>query len=65
MTRRGKPRGIDFERMEAAFKMAAWKAVHGTREERSGRFSRAEEPRDTPLDGKPAWTGEDRHKQGR
>jgi hypothetical protein len=31
--------------MEAAFKRAAWKAVHGTREERSGRFLRA-----TPKD---------------
>jgi hypothetical protein len=37
--------GIDFEAMEAAFKRAAWKAVHGTREERSGRFLRA-----TPKD---------------
>ena len=36
-----KPRGLDFEAMEAAFKRAAWKAVHGTREERSGRFLRA------------------------
>ena len=33
-----KPRGIDFEKMDAAFKRAAYKAVHGTREERSGRF---------------------------
>jgi hypothetical protein len=33
-----KPKGIDFEAMEAALKRAAWKAVHGTREERSGRF---------------------------
>jgi hypothetical protein len=39
MTRRDdRPRGIDFEKMEAALKRAAWKAVHGTREERSGRF---------------------------
>jgi hypothetical protein len=31
-------RGIDFEQMEAALKRAAYKAMHGTREERSGRF---------------------------
>jgi hypothetical protein len=31
-------RGIDFAQMEAAFKRAAYKAIHGTREERSGRF---------------------------
>ena len=45
MTKRdGKPRGIDFEKMEAAFKRAAHKAVHGTREERSGRFRLVEGP---------------------
>ena len=31
-------RGLDFEKMEAAFKRAAHKALYGTREERSGRF---------------------------
>ena len=31
-------RGIDVAKMEAAFKRAAHKAMHGTREERSGRF---------------------------
>ena len=31
-------RGLDFEKAEAALKRAAEKAVHGTREERSGRF---------------------------
>jgi hypothetical protein len=31
-------RGLDFALMEAAFKRAAYKAIHGTREERSGRF---------------------------
>jgi hypothetical protein len=36
-----KPPGLDFDAMEAAFKRAAWKAVYGTREERSGRFLRA------------------------
>ena len=30
--------GIDFEQMEAALKRAAYKAIHGTREERSGRY---------------------------
>jgi hypothetical protein len=31
-------KGLDLAKMEAAFKRAAYKAVHGTREERSGRF---------------------------
>jgi hypothetical protein len=31
-------RGLDFEKMEVAFKRAAYKALYGTREERSGRF---------------------------
>ena len=31
-------RGLDFEKAEAALKRAADKALHGTREERSGRF---------------------------
>jgi hypothetical protein len=37
-SRDDKPRGIDFDGMEAALKRAAYKAVHGTREERSGRY---------------------------
>ena len=36
-------RPFDFKDVEAALKRAAWKAVHGTREERSGRFT--DEPR--------------------
>ena len=44
MTKRdGKPRGVD-SKMEAAFKRAAEKAMHGTREERSGRFLLVEGP---------------------
>jgi hypothetical protein len=31
-------RGLDFEMAEAALRRAADKALHGTREERSGRF---------------------------
>lgn len=31
-------RGLDFEKAEAALKRAAEKSLHGTREERSGRF---------------------------
>jgi hypothetical protein len=31
-------RGLDIEKVEAALKRAAHKAIHGTREERSGRF---------------------------
>jgi hypothetical protein len=34
----GMRRGLDVAKAEAAFKRAAYKAVHGTREERSGRF---------------------------
>jgi hypothetical protein len=29
---------LDRKKLEEAFKRAAWMAVHGTREERSGRF---------------------------
>lgn len=35
-------RGIDFAQMEAAFKCAAYKAIHGTREERAGWYQRIE-----------------------
>ena len=31
-------KGLDVAKMEAAFKRAAHKAVHGTREERAGKF---------------------------
>jgi len=31
-------RGLDLDKAEAALKRAAEKAIHGTREERSGRF---------------------------
>jgi hypothetical protein len=34
-------RGLDFEKAQAALKRAAEKAIHGTREERSGRFEPA------------------------
>jgi hypothetical protein len=34
----GMRRGLDFAKVEAALKRAAYKAVHGTREERSGHF---------------------------
>ena len=34
----GMRQGLDFEKAEAALKRAADKAIHGTREERSGRF---------------------------
>jgi hypothetical protein len=34
-------RGLDFEKAEAALKRAAHKALHGTREERSGRYTLA------------------------
>ena len=31
-------RGLDLIKAEAAFRRAAYKALHGTREERSGKF---------------------------
>jgi hypothetical protein len=37
-------RGLDIAKMQAAFDRAAHKAVHGTREERSGRFSLNKDP---------------------
>jgi hypothetical protein len=55
-------RGLDFEKAEAAFKRAAYKATHGTREERSGRFLPAEKPRRLAHDGGPKRSGQDRHK---
>jgi hypothetical protein len=42
-------RGIDLALMEAAFKRAAYKAIHGTREERSGRFLLAKQPKAPPA----------------
>jgi hypothetical protein len=42
----------DFERIDAALKRAAYRAVHGTREERSGRFLPAK--RDDALPGRRA-----------
>jgi hypothetical protein len=41
-------RGLDVALMEAAFRRAAYKAIHGTREERSGRFLPAKTPRAAP-----------------
>jgi hypothetical protein len=32
-------RKTEIEQMDAAFKRAAWKAVHGTREDKAGRFT--------------------------
>jgi hypothetical protein len=40
---------LDLGKMEAAFKRAAHKALHGTREERSGRFiAKAKPSRSAP-----------------
>jgi hypothetical protein len=47
-TRENRPQGLDFEKAEAAFKRAAEKAVHGTREKRSGRFMPAKKPGNGP-----------------
>ncbi len=38
---------LDLAKMEAAFRRAAYKAIHGTREERSGRFLLKEEQQST------------------
>jgi hypothetical protein len=40
----GMRRGLDVEKAEAALKRAAHKALHGTREERSGRFITKDKP---------------------
>jgi hypothetical protein len=38
-------RGLDFQKAEAALGRAAFKALHGTREEKSGRFANRTEQR--------------------
>jgi hypothetical protein len=40
-------RGLDFEKAQAALKRAAEKAMHGTPEERSGRFETTQQRRGT------------------
>jgi hypothetical protein len=47
-------RGLDIEKAEAALKRAAYKALHGTREERSGRFLTKQQA--GPAKPKPALT---------
>ena len=42
---------VEIEQMQAAFKRAAEKATHGTREERSGRFTVRDGSRLTQEDG--------------
>lgn len=41
---KGKKPTIDIEKVEAALKRAAHRALHGTREERSGRFLHRDKP---------------------
>jgi hypothetical protein len=60
-------RGLDFAKAEAALKRAAYKAIHETREERSGRFGTVtkqgisrhapdrERARDTDTGGRDKW----------
>lgn len=55
-------RTSELREIEAALERAAYKAVHGTREERSGRFLPAQKSRETALNGKPKRTGESRQK---
>jgi hypothetical protein len=45
----GMRRGLDLAKVEAALKRAAYKAVHGTREERSGRFLPAKKRASPPA----------------
>jgi hypothetical protein len=45
----GMRRGLDFAKAETASKRAAEKAVHGTREERSGRFLPAKKRASPPA----------------
>jgi hypothetical protein len=52
----------EIEEIRAALKRAAYQAVHGTREERSGRFLRAEKPRSLAHDGGPKRSGQNRDK---
>jgi len=49
-------RGLDLAKVEAALKRAAYKAVHGTREERSGRFLPAKKRASPPA--KPSALGQ-------
>jgi hypothetical protein len=46
-------RGLDFDKAEAALRRAAQKAIHGTREERSGRFLPTKAPRAHVRQGAP------------
>jgi hypothetical protein len=48
---------LDVAKMEAAFKRAAYKAIHGTREERSGRFASRAEARQLARAKLPASNG--------
>ena len=44
-------RGLDFEKAQAALKRAAEKAIHLTREERSGRFETTQQQRASQTTG--------------
>jgi hypothetical protein len=50
---------LDVTKVEAALRRAAHKAVHGTREERSGRFIRQDERQPTRGDHRDAPKGPD------
>jgi len=52
----GMKRGLDFAKAETAFKRAAEKALHGSREERSGRFLPAKKRASPPA--KPSALGQ-------
>lgn len=44
-------RMLDIENVDAALKRAAYKAIHGTRAERAGRFLPAKRRRPSPASG--------------
>lgn len=50
-------RTLDIEKVDAALKRAAYKAFHGTREERAGRFLPAKKRRALPAGNVPKQPG--------
>ena len=44
-------RTLDIQKVDAALKRAAYKAIHGTRAERAGRFLPAKRRRASPANG--------------
>ena len=55
-------RTLDIEKVDAALKRAAYKAIHGTRAERAGRFLPAKKRRTLPAGNGPPERALIRHK---